>query len=195
MGTKKKYARCDITGQQFRRLTALYPTDQRSGKGSVVWHCRCECGNEIDVSYNNLMYTKLQSCGCQKKEHDRALNSMQTRVAGTSINLLQSRKVPKNSTTGYRGVYLIRGKYVAKINFQRKAYYLGAYDTVEDAASARREAEQLLFQGTEEHYRKWETYAAQHPEWAEANPVQVSVILNEEKKITVEFLPRMTEGA
>ena len=39
----------DLTGQRFGRLTALYPTNRRDYKGSVIWHCRCDCGNETDV--------------------------------------------------------------------------------------------------------------------------------------------------
>ena len=41
--------RIDLTGQRFGRLTALYPTNRRDYKGSVIWHCRCDCGNETDV--------------------------------------------------------------------------------------------------------------------------------------------------
>lgn len=33
----------DLTGQKFFRLTALYPTEERRN-GSIVWHCKCECG-------------------------------------------------------------------------------------------------------------------------------------------------------
>ena len=189
---KKNYASADISGQKFRRLTALYPTEKRSAKGSVVWHCICECGREIDVTYNNLLYTGMQSCGCKKKEHDQALNTMQTHVAGTSIELLQSSKTPKNSTTGRRGVYLIKGKYVAKINFQKKAYYLGTFDQIEEAAAVRKEAEELLFEGTTEHYRKWELRAAQDPQWAERNPIEIHVTNHHERGIAVEFLPPMT---
>ena len=38
----------DLTGQTFNRLTVLYPLKERKN-GSVVWHCKCECGNECDV--------------------------------------------------------------------------------------------------------------------------------------------------
>ena len=34
----------DLRDQPFGRLTALYPTDKRDYKGSVIWHCSCECG-------------------------------------------------------------------------------------------------------------------------------------------------------
>ncbi len=46
--------------------------------GGMIWHCRCDCGNEVDVSYNSLMYANQKSCGCQRKEHDQILNSPQT---------------------------------------------------------------------------------------------------------------------
>ena len=73
--TVRNQALANIKGQVFGRLTALYPTDQRSSKGSVLWHCKCSCGRELEVSYNDLMYSNVKSCGCQKKEHDQALNA------------------------------------------------------------------------------------------------------------------------
>lgn len=56
----------DLTNQKFHKLTALYPTFKRSGE-SVIWHCRCDCGNECDVSRSNLVYSRVMSCGCLKK--------------------------------------------------------------------------------------------------------------------------------
>lgn len=70
------------------------------------------------------------------------------------MDALKSRKVPTDNTTGYKSVYLIRGKYVAKIVFQKKQYFLGTYENIEDAAEARREAEEVLFDGSAKHYRK-----------------------------------------
>lgn len=72
-GAKRKYACADIQGKRFHRLTALYPLEERDAAGYVLWHCRCDCGKEIDVSYNRLVYGNMRSCGCQKKEHDQAL--------------------------------------------------------------------------------------------------------------------------
>ncbi len=187
---QKNYISADITGQKFRRLTALHPTEKRTGKGNVIWHCRCDCGNEVDISYNDLMYTGMQSCGCQKKEHDRNLQNLQTHVAGTTIELLQSRKIPKDNTTGYRGVYLIRGKYVAKINFQKKTYYLGSFDKIEAAAEARKEAEMVLFDGTADHYCRWKQRAETDSQWAAENPVEIRVSQDSLKRLSVEFFPR-----
>lgn len=55
----------DITGQVFGKLTAMNPTDKRSGR-NVVWHCKCECGNEIDVSVTHLKGGSRVSCGCER---------------------------------------------------------------------------------------------------------------------------------
>ena len=68
---EKNYAYIDISGQRFGRLVAKYPTKDRDKKGSILWHCCCDCGNEIDVPYNSLVYANQVSCGCQKKEHDQ----------------------------------------------------------------------------------------------------------------------------
>ena len=50
------------------------------------------------------------------------------------MDALKSKKVPTDNTTGYKGVYLIRGKYVAKIVFQKKQYFLGTYENIEDCS-------------------------------------------------------------
>lgn len=43
-----KHGREDLTGQRFGRLTALYLLEEIRGR-NACWHCRCDCGNEIDV--------------------------------------------------------------------------------------------------------------------------------------------------
>ena len=48
----------DLTNQRFGKLIALYPTDKRSGS-SVVWHCKCDCGNECDVASSKLIKNNI----------------------------------------------------------------------------------------------------------------------------------------
>lgn len=186
----KNYASVDISNQRFHRLIALYPLKNRDPKGAVQWRCKCDCGNEADVSYNNLVYGNMKSCGCQKKEHDKKLCSFLTHIEGTSIDMLRSKKIPADNTTGYKGVYLIKGKYVAKIVFQKKAYYLGTYDRIEDAAEARKEAEEVVFDSVAEHYARWKAYADTDPAWGVENPVQVFVSQDSStKRMSVTLLP------
>ena len=185
----KNYASFDITGQRFGRLTAVCSTNKRDAKGFVIWHCRCDCGNEIDVSYNNLMYCGQQSCGCKKKEHDKALAGYLTHVDGTSIDALKSRKIPKNNTTGVKGVYYIKGRYLAKIVFQHKQYFLGTYESLEDAAQARKKAEDLLNDKVVGFYEKWSEKAAADPVWAKGNPVKILVNRLDDGELDVVLQP------
>lgn len=57
----------DITGQQFGNLTALYSLNKTNEYHSMIWHCRCICGNEIDVPLMKLKSGSVFSCGCTKK--------------------------------------------------------------------------------------------------------------------------------
>jgi len=57
----------DLTGQKFGHLMAMFATDKRV-QGRVVWHCQCECGNEIDVPSHSLVSGNTKSCGCLKTE-------------------------------------------------------------------------------------------------------------------------------
>lgn len=186
---KKNYAVADITGKKFACLTALYPAKERKSKRSVTWHCRCDCGNEVDVPYNELVYCNMKSCGCRKKAHDHKLEELLIHVDGTSIDMVKSKKIPSDNTTGCRGVYLTKGKYTAKIVFQKKAYYLGCYDSIEKAAQARKEAEELLFDGTAAFYEKWKVRAEADPEWAVENPVKICVSKDNVRGLTVTYSP------
>ena len=58
----------NITGQQFGRLTALYPTGERR-HGNIVWRLRCDDGNEIEAPINRLNSGRILSCGCLRREN------------------------------------------------------------------------------------------------------------------------------
>ena len=60
--TRNSKPKIDLTGKTFTYLTPLYYI--KGGK----WHCRCQCGNEIDVDTRNLNSGHTQSCGCLQKE-------------------------------------------------------------------------------------------------------------------------------
>ena len=51
---------------KFGKLTAVEPTEERTRGGYVIWRCVCDCGNEVEVSRNNLIQGMTYSCGCAK---------------------------------------------------------------------------------------------------------------------------------
>lgn len=54
----------DLTDCRFGKLVVLSPTERRDQNGSVIWHCVCDCGNEVDVPGGQLTNGYKKSCGC-----------------------------------------------------------------------------------------------------------------------------------
>ena len=54
----------DLVGQRFGKLVAINMLDERDHSGRIVYKCKCDCGNEIDVPSNRLTTHHTTSCGC-----------------------------------------------------------------------------------------------------------------------------------
>ncbi len=136
----------DLRGKRFGRLLAVEPTQERRNN-AVVWKCRCDCGKPVEVRGNLLSSGQVCSCGCKKTDQDKnkPLENL-TYQDDTCIEFLRNISKPtKKNTTGVRGVTLQKdGKYQVTLNFRKKYYYLGRYDTLEDAAAARKQAEVMV---------------------------------------------------
>lgn len=76
------------------------------------------------------------------------MSKIRSRVNGT---------VNKNSRTGINGVALTqKGTYKAYINFKRKRIHLGFFTNLKDAAAARKEAEEILYNKFLDDNAGWE---------------------------------------
>lgn len=60
--------RIDLSGETFGRLTVIEKADKTYKYGGTAWRCKCECGNDIVVSYKNLVSGHTKSCGCYNRE-------------------------------------------------------------------------------------------------------------------------------
>ena len=100
----------ELNGLRFGRLTVLARSDNIKGK--TAWLCKCDCGNEIVVSANNLTKNNTLSCGCYKKEqtikacqkHGDSGTSMYYRWQGIKARCLN----PKSNVYKYYGARGIR---------------------------------------------------------------------------------------
>ena len=138
----------DLKGQRFGRLTALCPTERRDSRGSVYWLCICDCGNITEVTEAGLVHGNYKSCGCLKSENQKRLSGQLHLVDGTCVELLGDRKPRKDNKSGFRGVYLMKGqRYRVDIGFKKKRFYVGMFDTFEEAVQARLEAEKMIYEG------------------------------------------------
>lgn len=84
----------DLTGKKFGKLTVLYPLKERKN-GKIQWHCKCECGNEIDVISSSLSKGNTKSCGCLQKERASQANrsyEMEGKVFGRLTVLKRNQK-------------------------------------------------------------------------------------------------------
>lgn len=61
--TKLKPGCRDITGMRFGKLTAVEPA-QEQNSGTLIWHCKCDCGGEVDAPLHQLTAGYRKSCGC-----------------------------------------------------------------------------------------------------------------------------------
>jgi hypothetical protein len=64
----------DMSGRKVARLTILERSARRNATGSAFWRCRCDCGNEIEVSGVNIRNGQTQSCGCVHITHGMTLS-------------------------------------------------------------------------------------------------------------------------
>lgn len=149
-----KFKPKDIKYKRFGRLVAIEITDKRDRhNGSVIWKCKCDCGNIKYAAEYNLSLGGVSSCGCLGKENSQQNISKAVKVhlekhivEDTNIQVISNEKPMAHNTSGVTGVTWdkTRQKWKAEIEFKKKKYYLGRYIKKEDAIKARKEAEDKL---------------------------------------------------
>ena len=152
--------KCDLLGQKFGRLTVVKEIG-RDKRNNVMWLCKCDCGNEVTTSSNNLSRKHIESCGCLNLENNsKKMKVMldilkgESWVEDTALFKIKSSTIYKNNTSGVKGVSWNSKKqqWIANIGFQKKRYFLGCFNTIEEAAQAREEAEKKYFKPILEKY-------------------------------------------
>lgn len=67
---KHKHQTSDISGSRFGRLVTEYIVSYNP----VIYRCKCDCGNEVDVLRTSLVSGSTTSCGCYRKEYVSSKN-------------------------------------------------------------------------------------------------------------------------
>ena len=138
----------DLSGKKVGRLTVIEQLSNIRKDRKFAWKCLCDCGNEFVAHTTELANNQIQSCGCIGKE--KAVESAaKAREAvfggGTNIADITKRGLRINNKTGVRGVTTRNGRFRVKIGFKNKQYNLGTFDTLEEAAEARKKAEAEIY--------------------------------------------------
>ena len=144
----------DLVGQKFGRLTVLEKSEQERVGYHYVWICQCECGNITKAGTTKLIKGYKRSCGCMQKEgiYKAVAKNL---VENTHLGCISSQKLSKANTSGVKGVSWTKSnqKWCAEIVFQGKKHILGYFDKIEDAAKARKAAEEKYFKPIIEKYK------------------------------------------
>ena len=147
----------DILGAQFGDLTVIAFEGNRNGR--YYWRCKCTCGNETVVRQNYLLTGKTKSCGCLQA---KIIKDNMKFIEGTSITLLEkaSGRLISSNSSGHNGVYWNKKsqKWVAQITFKGITHYLGSFEKIQDAVTARKKAEDRMYG----EFLEW--YHGAHPE-------------------------------
>lgn len=61
-----------IIGQKYTKLTPVYELPERTKSRGKIYHCICDCGNEINVPGASLTTGNTRSCGCLHAESAKA---------------------------------------------------------------------------------------------------------------------------
>lgn len=73
----------DIVGHKHKMLTVESNSGELFQDGSVLWNCRCECGNIVKLT--SWQFRKATSCGCYRKIKDRKYNTYKKQGAYTLV--------------------------------------------------------------------------------------------------------------
>ena len=134
----------NFIGERFGELTVQEYMGKQNGMH--YWRCICDCGNTTVVGQTLLQSGKTKSCGCLQS---KVIFENLRLVEGTSVTILESvmHRRSKANTSGFTGVYYNQRshKWIANIGFKGRNIYLGSYDRIEDAVSARKQAEQRIY--------------------------------------------------
>lgn len=153
-----KYNKNDLKGKKFGKLLVLKETDSRADRGSIVWQCKCDCGNIVEITSKRLVNGLAVSCGCFQKERQKySMEKLHNRQfkENTNIDLIAKQKANSNNQSGVRGVHWCssKNKWIATLSFQKKLVLNKTFSNKEDAIKARKAAEEKYFKPILEKYK------------------------------------------
>ena len=138
---KREKAMVDLTNMRFGRLTVLYPTEERSSEGSVVWHCLCDCGNTTLVSSKNLHSGNTQSCGCLVSHGEQKISELLNKhgIPYEPQKKFTSCRFSDTNAQAKFDFYISEDNYLIEYDGEQHFYVNGNWNTEEN------------FQKTQEH--------------------------------------------
>lgn len=73
-----------LVGRRFGHLTVIKDTGKRLHR-SIIWECKCDCGNEHEVTSNNLNGGSVNSCGKMNCPYHKTFENLKGQRFGKLI--------------------------------------------------------------------------------------------------------------
>lgn len=108
MNRRTKYTSCsvspknNISGKKYGKLTAIKAVGKTKHR-TVVWQCRCDCGDETFVVASQLISGHTKSCGCLTKKHGK-FGTKAYQVWDSMIQRCTNKKHKSYKRYGGRGI-------------------------------------------------------------------------------------------
>lgn len=99
----------DITNQRFGNLVAIKPTEERR-HGSVVWECKCDCGNTHLTTAELLLGGNCKSCGCI---HSRGNQKIKEILQQAQVNFVAEYQIRIDNINYYYDFAIIEDNKIA----------------------------------------------------------------------------------
>ena len=88
----------DLTGRTFGRLTVIERVVDKQ-RGRPLWRCKCECGNEVEVTSTRLLRNNgTRSCGCLRSQESPGLIDLTGMTFGKLTVIERDKTVPRKPT-------------------------------------------------------------------------------------------------
>lgn len=170
----------DISGMRSGKLIAIKPTSERQN-GSVVWLCKCDCGNIKKVRSNSFLSKSVQSCGCLT--YSIGEKNIQKILSKNNINYIYQYSFPQDTRKKFDFAILNKENEIIRlIEFDGKQHYLNDSYTwfKEDSLEKRQERDNIK-----------NNYAIKHkiplvriPYW-ERDKITIEMLLGDKYEISI----------
>lgn len=87
-GCSRNYYKKTEIGKKYGKLLVIRDVGRK--RGEILWECKCDCGNIVNVIGSNLRKGSTRSCGCLKYDYYKSVKGVKKTPDGYSstTNLL-----------------------------------------------------------------------------------------------------------
>ena len=113
----------DLIGKQFGKLTVIKKTYNKNQH--LMWQCKCQCGNIINVYGKDLTSNNVQSCGCIQSSYEMKIYDILKKL---KINFKKEQSFPdlisqKKRRLRYDFSIIKNNKIIGLIEFQGDQHF------------------------------------------------------------------------